>query len=402
MYMMCDEWGENMEQEVYNLLCECADAGDAQAWNTYRRKNRKKQIDLSNAYLSEKHFKQFNFKGVDFTGADISQSTFEKCAMEKCHFEDIRGFGVKFVASSLVSSSFYQVSFSTAVFLDCDIRYVNFVEAKIHQSRFEACKCENSLFHRTSIRGTDIKYSDLSHSDFTGAEILSTVLNGSDFIACIVSGDTLIWNCYYDKGTNFTGVGLSGCRIEPSLLSSFQCNIRRIWWSKWYEEKKAKNKPALPADDEVRQSFLINRILTATHNLGKYLVNGIVKLFWWITDYGSSTVRLLMVFTGITLTFAMLYLWVPELTNDPILHTRPLSALTVIRALYFAVIIMTSVGFGDIVASPTLIWGHLVMMMQSLLGYILLGAFLVRIGILFQGEFPVSQTRERPIDDKNL
>merc|ERR1711879_364183 len=135
---------------------------------------------------------------------------------------------------------------------------------------------------------------------------------------------------------------------------------------------------------------------------GSFIVNGIVKSFWWITDYGSSTIRLLMVFSGITLIFAALYLWVPELTNDPVLNTYPFSLITLVRALYFAVITMTSVGFGDIVASPTAVWGHLVMMLQSLLGYILLGAFLVRIGILFQGEFPVSQIRERPKDDRNL
>jgi hypothetical protein len=56
---------------------------------------------------------------------------------------------------------------------------------------------------------------------------------------------------------------------------------------------------------------------------------------------------------------------------------------------------MTGLGFGEINANPTSYIGHIVILVQSLMGYILLGAFLVRIGILFQGEFPVSSIRKK-------
>lgn len=391
-----------MDQEVYQLLCDCEAYEDAKTWNTFRRKNRKKHIDLCHAYLSEKTFKQFNFKGIDFTGADLSQSTFEECAMEKCHFEDIRAFGIKFIASSLVSSSFYKVSFSTAKFIDTDLRYVNFAEARLHQSLVEKCQCMDSLFQQSSIKGTDFIESNFSHSDFTGAEILSTVLNSSNFMASIVSGDTIFWNCYYDKKTDFTGVGLAGCRIEPSLLSSFQCNIRRIWWSNWYEEKKKSRIQMPKAEEHKSLSSFLNSFMMFVRSLVKHIINGVVKLFWWTTDYGSSTIRLLSVFVGITLFFAGLYLLLPHVTNDVLLNESEISLLSISRAIYFAVIIMTSVGFGDISAAETSILGHVVMLVQALIGYILLGAFLVRIGILFQGEFPVSQTKDRPKDDRNI
>lgn len=55
------------------------------------------------------------------------------------------------------------------------------------------------------------------------------------------------------------------------------------------------------------------------------------------------------------------------------------------QAVYFSVVTMTTLGFGDLTAHPTSITGHLLLMTQVFLGYVLLGALITRFAIMFQG-----------------
>lgn len=375
--------------EAYNFLMECAEKNDAKAWNRFMRKNRKVTILLEDCNISHQHFKNFSFKGIVFDRADIQHTIFEKCAMDGCHFRNIRGYDAQFIASQLTSSFFNDASFSICTFTSCDLRFCDFTRTKIHQTNMQDCKMHHGIFVRSSFKRSIFKNNIAINSNFRNCEILDTDLSGSTFESCIVDGGTIIWSCSYDELTNFTGVGLSNMRIEPSLKSSFSCNIRRLWWKNWYEEKKQEILPKDYTFKEKPLPYIKSKIMYFL----RLFVHLIIKAFWWITDYGSSTIRLLIMFFATTLGHAIIYFMFPSSTGDAILNGGGSMLLRFIRSLYFSVVVMTSVGFGDISASETLIFGHVIMMVQSLLGYVLLGAFLVRIGILFQGEFPVSKRR---------
>lgn len=58
--------------------------------------------------------------------------------------------------------------------------------------------------------------------------------------------------------------------------------------------------------------------------------------------------------------------------------------MRVLRAGYFSVVTMTTLGFGDIHAHPMSPVGHLLVMLQVLIGYVLLGALITRLAILFR------------------
>jgi hypothetical protein len=102
-------------------------------------------------------------------------------------------------------------------------------------------------------------------------------------------------------------------------------------------------------------------------------------------------------FSGLSAVFAVLYLipwwancdpWIEELTavwdasagRTVSLHP----ATVVVRALYFSVVTMTTLGFGDLHAAPQSIAGHGLLTFQVLLGYVILGALVTRFSILFQ------------------
>lgn len=376
-------------KEAYEFLLECAENNDAKAWNRFMRKNRKETISLEACDISHQHFKNFSFKGIIFDQANFQDTIFEKCAMDGCQFKEIRGYDTKFIEAQLTSSFFNYASFSICSFLACDLRFCDFTRAKIHQTHIEDSKLQHGIFIRASLKRSIFKNNTVTDSNFRNCEILDCDLSGSTFESCIVDGGTLIWSCSYDEFTNFTGVGLSNLRIEPSLKSSFSCNIRRLWWKNWYKEKKQEILPVGYTFREKPWKYIKSKIMYFL----RLFVHLIIKAFWWITDYGSSTIRLLIMFFATTLGHAIIYFLFPASTGDVILNGGGSLLLRFVRSLYFSIVIMTSVGFGDISASETMIFGHVIMMVQSLLGYVLLGAFLVRIGILFQGEFPVSKRR---------
>lgn len=378
-------------EDLVDLLKETGKFGDFVKWNDFRKKNRKLTLVFEQEDFSHLNFDKFNFQKITFKNCDLQGSIFSKTSLNNSNLEESNLFGSFFKECFLVSSNLSKCVFSTSNFEDCDMRFVNFKESQVHQAHFERCRMMNSIFLDASINDSNILACDLSTSDFRGCEVLKTDLSATNFTASYVDGKTIFWDCFYDIETNFTGVGLTSCRIEPVLSSSFSCNIRRFWWKEWYKKNKIFSKQYL-------NSFLKNPIsnfFDFFNFLSKRIMTFVVKMFWWITDYGSSTIRLLTVFAIITFAFTLIYINVPEMTSDEILNNSNDINLVFFRGLYFSIIVMTSVGFGDINAFSQSAISHFIISAQALSGFILLGAFLVRIGILFQGEFPVSSERKR-------
>ena len=52
---------------------------------------------------------------------------------------------------------------------------------------------------------------------------------------------------------------------------------------------------------------------------------------------------------------------------------------------------MTTLGFGDIAASPDNGCGQVLLMVQVVLGYVLLGALITRLAVLFTGDGPAGE-----------
>ena len=75
------------------------------------------------------------------------------------------------------------------------------------------------------------------------------------------------------------------------------------------------------------------------------------------------------------------------------------------HALYFSVVTMTTLGFGDIAANPDSWDGQALLMFQVILGYVLLGALVTRFAVLFTaggpaGRFPRESTKKNAKSEK--
>ena len=110
---------------------------------------------------------------------------------------------------------------------------------------------------------------------FQGADLAEAKLQGADFSRAVVDGGTLIWGCEVNHKTKFEGVGLDSARIYPETKQLLGYNIRRMNWEEWYKE----------------------------HSWLKWFA----KPFWWMSDYGLSTGRIIITFFVLAIAFACIY-----------------------------------------------------------------------------------------------
>ncbi len=388
------EWDGRFNEEQYDLLVESAKQGNMKKWNQYRRSKRNEAINLEGADLSNLDLQKGNFQKVNLKAANLSMTNLTKAILSKVDLSKANLYGCIINNAEIVSGNLEYANLSLANLDNCDLRFSNLHKASLHQSSLNNTNISYSNLEKASLNDANLNRCILRYSNLKGTELIKTSIEGSNFEAAITDGETIIWGCYYDRFTDFTGVGLTGCRIEPLLVSSFQCNIRRLWWASWFKEKIDKSNVYL---EKFKASPIKNIYMLVIYIL-MYMMTLAVKFFWWITDYGSSTIRLLETFLVIAVLFSMLYGIFPQLTNDVILNSNAPYFLKAFRCIYFSIVIMTSVGFGDISANKINVLSHVILSIHALLGFVLLGAFLVRLGILFQGEFPVSDFRKREED----
>jgi hypothetical protein len=237
--------------------------------------------------------------------------------------------------------------------------------------------------------GAHLQGARLLKADVRGADFSRAELEGADFSRAIVDGTTLVWECEIDGNTKFEGVGLGNIRIYPKTRQLLEYNIRRMNWEDWYK--------------------------------GHWFWRWPVRGFWALSDYGRSTGRIILSFFVLAVVFAGIY-WVWGLAKPPGIvsnlfelegttegvYTYQVIDMTkierqpgepikvsrgtaLVRAVYFSVVTMTTLGFGDLYANPLRIAGHILLAFQVILGYVLLGALITRFAVLFTAGGPAGR-----------
>lgn len=219
---------------------------------------------------------------------------------------------------------------------------------------------KDCCFRNTHLEGAYLKGAHLE-----GAEIVDTYLQDTVLEMAIVDGSTLIWGCAVNQNTDFICVGLEGTRLDPWMKPLLDYNVRRMNWVWWYKDGPWWK---------------------------RFLKRGFVRPFWWVSDYGRSTARVIGAFFLLAFLFALVYWYWPKcvMVNDVVGDIRGS-----VHALYFSVVTMTTLGFGDIAANPESWCGQVLLMLQVILGYVLLGALVTRFAVLFGAGGPAGRFAKR-------
>jgi len=277
-------------------------------------------------------------------------------------------------------------------FARANLEGANFRNAYLEKANFSLAHLEGSFFHGALLQGANLKNAHLENAVFWHAD-----LRGVNVKTAIVNGSTSFWGCRInryckDNGfTDFRGVSLNVVLIDPGTKQLLEYNIRRRNWEQWYETRV-------------------------------WWWRTSVKYFWTLSDYGTSTIPIMKSFFLLAMVFAMIYYcfgvidyYALDIKNEPGIvynlfedeHGLIGWWLVPLRSIYFSIVTMTTLGFGDIYANPHSYWwgwlGHFLLMVQVILGYVLLGALVTRFAVLFTAGGPAgtfADDKKQKTDDR--
>lgn len=334
------------------LLKKCSDRKDMTEWNKWREENPKEEIWLQGAELWGAHLEEADLRHVHLEGANLTGAHLKRAKLEGTHLEGAQLTRARLGKAELIGSHLKKAN----------ITHANLVGAILTKAHLEMAKLQDAY-----LEGADVKFAHLEATEFTRSN-----LKGADFSASVVDGSTLFWMCDIDPKTDFRGVGLDSCRIDEKTKYDLEYNRRRMNCEDWYKLHPRLARP--------------------------------VKIFFWMSDYGNSTWRIIKTFFAIAVCFALVYyLWGaldfyllkdnehPGIVANMFIDQgqQVVSCIVPLRSIYFSIVTMTTLGFGDMYANTNNYWlaaicGHLLLMLQVLLGYCLLGALVTRFAVLFK------------------
>ena len=340
--------GRRFSQGQYKMLKRCSEKKDMTEWNEWREEQRDEDICLEGANLS----------GAYLKGAYLQEAHLRNAELLLAHMEN-----------------------------------VHFMGADLEGAKLRRAHLESARLWWANLKDADLCWAHLEGADLSGAN-----LKGANCSMTIIDGSTLLWLCSVDRRTDFDRVGLTSARIDAGLKQLLEYNIRRRNWEKWYKGKSQK-----------KWVQVIHKLVTFP-----------VRLFWLMSDYGLSTSRVVATFFSLAIIFATVYfvwgaldyyylgikdqpgivekLFVPVAAEDAVSDVTYL-AMVYFRSIYFSIVTMTTLGFGDMYANATRCewrwwFGHLLLMVQVILGYVLLAALVTRFAVLFTAGGPAGKFAE--------
>jgi len=362
-------------REQYDVLVRGSTAKDMTEWNAWREANPLAPVLLEGADLKRAYLERANLGAAHLESADLRFSRLENAHLSRAHLEHANLFEACLEGADLwdaclqradLKGAHMENTLLNAAHLEgADLKAAHLEKANLMGARLADADLKGAHLTDAFLSGANLDSADLMGAFLQNAELyrahLANVdldiadLRGARFNEATVDGNTLISGCRVDRRTDFTGVGLDSARVEPGLRQLLDYNVRRLGWIEWYK----------------RHRFLA----------------GPMWLFWRVSDYGRSGKRVLGSFFGFALAFAVAYSLRPSMITDLEVPGRE-QVPVFVRAVYFSLVTMTTLGFGDMHAAPDSWGGHILLTVQVFLGYVLLAALVTRLAILFTSGGP--------------
>ncbi len=367
-----------------------------------------RDVGIDQGQLFKTRWREAKLRSVRFDAPDLQSARLIGCRLWDCQFATPKVRDASFSGSRMTKVEFIDADDPHSWLFDrvkarrttwegCNFTSGAFGHAKMDRCYFTRCKFEAADFERaklgrtifedctlapvsTSVQSTTFERADLQSTRFLDCSFGNTTCDKA-----IVGPETLIWDCDVSESTQFHGVPLRSSRIQPHTLARLERNGRVRFWESWY--------------------------------LSHPFKGWFYRQFWKMSDYGTSGRKLVKTFLVWAVVFAGIYAiptamtryanvpidpfianldthevdrtredaTAPDAKHAPRRVTKDLpSRVVAVRALYFSVVTMTTLGFGDMSAAPTSVIGQTLLMIQVLLGYIILGAIVTRLSIAFQ------------------
>jgi len=335
-----------------------------------------KWAHLDAADLRGAHLDSAILQDAFLDGANLTEAHLDGADLQKAHLD-----GAKLLKAHLVGADIKKAHLDGTNLMDAhlegaDLDSAHMEGANLSMSHMEFAKLWWTHLDAALLFGAHLDGAYLHEAHLDGANLSVCEMRGTKMHMASVSGETVMNDCPIDRQTDTTGTPLDAARVEPGLRQLLEYNVRRLGWKAWYRQHR--------------------------------WLRLLVQPFWLISDYGRSTGWVICWFFILALVFGAIY-WACALLGPPGIVANLIPEgfqdmpawLIFIRAFYFSVVTMTTLGFGDIYAQPQSLTGHVCLMLQVILGYVLLGALVTRFAVLFTASGPAGRFSPRPKHDQS-
>ncbi len=288
---------------------------------------------------------------ADLFGMDLSMFIFKNADLSRAHLEKARLFKADLSGALLIDAVLDGAELSGAV-LDNAVmegvraRRAGFGMASLKNANMFRCDLEGSTlslanFDMADMRNAVLRNTRMREADITGVDFTNADLRNADMSLAKVAG------------TSFTNADMREARLRQikgfDKANWIGVDIRGVNFAGAYR---------------LRRFVLDQNFIKEFRASGK--IAAFVYYFWWISsDCGRSMMRWCMWILFQALFFAWIYTFF-SIDYGPY--------QTVISPLYFSIVTLTSLGFGDVV--PASAGAQTVAMIEVITGYMMLGGLL--------------------------
>jgi uncharacterized protein YjbI with pentapeptide repeats len=272
--------------------------------------------DLSGANLSKSVLINANLSRAMLQGANLRRATLSGADLSGANLEEVRGVRASFGMADLSGASLFNAHLELSSFIKANLRGADMRCVDLKNARFREADLRDVDFTEAVLLSADLSMAKLEGADFSNADMRDSRLR-------LISG--------YKKAT-WIGTDLRNINFAGAYL------MRRF----------ASDQNFLK---EFREAGRLSRV---------------IYYLWLVTsDCGRSMARWCVWIVLLILFFSWIYSIV-GVDYGP--HPTSLSNL------YLSVVTLTTLGFGDVI--PETVWGQVVVMIEVITGYIMLGGLL--------------------------
>ena len=280
--------------------------------------------------------------GIDLRGASLDGADLTGLHLFKANLEGASLRGADLSGAELTGANLTSADLERAVLVGTGLGH-----ARLHDAQaFEAD------FTNATLTGTDLSHTTLHCAKLAGARVREADLSDADLRGADLRGAQLSLTAV--PGASFDDADLRGARLRA--IAGFET-------ASWYGVDIR--------DINFAGAYRLRRHIVDENYLREFKEGGPVQhavyWFWWVTsDCGRSLGRWMANIFLVAAAFAGLFSMVGLQTG---VHER--SPLTF---LYYSVVTLTSLGYGDIVPSSSL--GQVLVMLEVCVGYMMLGGLI--------------------------
>jgi uncharacterized protein YjbI with pentapeptide repeats len=302
---------------------------------------RPEQLELRGLVLADA-----DLSGLDLSGYDLSEADLSRCNLERA----------RLIRANLRGAVLFEASLDEADLTGADLTDAHLTFCTARRTGFGSATLENAELMSGQLQGATFTHAKMRHADLRAAYCKGTRFRDADLREADLSG------------TDLHDADFSDSKLHRASFNHADLRESKFSGAVGYEQADWVQADLRHVD--FNGAYLLRRFAHDQNYLAEFRsqsrTNEALYWVWWLTsDCGRSIARWSLLILFNVLLFSMLYTWVGVDFGD---HRTPLSPI------YFSVVTLTSLGFGDVV--PTSILGQAAVIVQVSCGYMMLGGLM--------------------------